>query len=109
MPLVPEMLLLAARLRVETPRLGRQLEEDGTTRLVDGEVLLTGSASKHAELAAAVLRVGALWPEPLLARPEAVTSPTRRPGHRSGPSFAARARYPGYTLAAIGLMAPPWK
>jgi outer membrane receptor protein involved in Fe transport len=37
-PLVPELLTVAARLRVETPRLGAQLQDDGTTRLVQGEV-----------------------------------------------------------------------
>lgn len=37
-PLIPELLTLAMRLRVETPRLGAQLQADGSTRLVEGEV-----------------------------------------------------------------------
>ena len=37
-PLIPELMTLAARLRVESPRLGRRIEVDGTQTLVEGDV-----------------------------------------------------------------------
>ncbi|MEZ4338191.1 MAG: TonB-dependent receptor [Sandaracinaceae bacterium] len=37
-PLVPELLTLALRLRVESPRLGLRVASDGSTSLVEGEV-----------------------------------------------------------------------
>jgi outer membrane receptor protein involved in Fe transport len=37
-PIVPELLTLALRLRVESPRLGQQLGPDGSTQLVAGDV-----------------------------------------------------------------------
>jgi outer membrane receptor protein involved in Fe transport len=37
-PLVPDVLTLAARLRIESSRLGRQRLDDGSTRLVDSDV-----------------------------------------------------------------------
>ncbi len=51
-PIVPELLTIAVRLRVESPRLGLQVAPDGTTSLVEGEVpvladvILSGEVSE---------------------------------------------------------------
>ncbi|UJR87057.1 TonB-dependent receptor domain-containing protein [Sandaracinus amylolyticus] len=50
-PLVPELLSLAARLRVEGPRLGRRIETDGTTTLVEGDVPVIADLILSGEIA----------------------------------------------------------
>ncbi len=49
-PVVPELLTLALRLRVESPRLGQRLNPDGTTQLVQGDLPLLADLTVSGEV-----------------------------------------------------------
>jgi outer membrane receptor protein involved in Fe transport len=55
-PLIEELLTLAVRLRVESPRLGLRTFADGTTQLVEGDIPLLADVTLSGEVSAIGLR-----------------------------------------------------